>query len=324
MLAVLAVRADPADPLAGLEVREWDEPRPQEGWELVKVIAAAVNRHDLLTLEGVAVDPGRLPIVLGSDAAGVAQDGREVIVHGVISSAPGASETLAPDFSILSERYDGTMAGWVAVPRGNLVDKPAELSFEEAACLPTAWLTTYRALFTQAGVRPGDTVLVQGAGGGVATAATLLGRAGGLRVWVTSRSEAKRARALELGAHGAFEPGARLPERVHAVIDTVGEATWSHSLKALVPGGTLVTMGATSGSEPPADLKRIFYRQLRVIGSTMGTREELAAMVRMLTLTGIRPVIDSVLPLDEAAEGFRRMASGQLFGKVVLLPDRAP
>jgi NADPH:quinone reductase-like Zn-dependent oxidoreductase len=242
----------------------------------------------------------------------------------VISSAPGAGETLAPDFSILSERYDGTMAGWVAVPRRNLVDKPAELSFEEAACLPTAWLTTYRALFTQAGVRPGDTVLVQGAGGGVATAATLLGRAGGFRMWVTSRSEAKRARSLELGAHGAFEPGARLPERVHAVIDTVGEATWSHSLKALVPGGTLVTMGATSGSEPPADLKRIFYRQLRVIGSTMGTREELAAMVRMLLVTGVRPVIDSVLLLEDATEGFRRMASGELFGKVVLLPDPVP
>jgi NADPH:quinone reductase-like Zn-dependent oxidoreductase len=303
---------------------ERDEPRPPEGWELVKVMAAAINRHDLLTLQGVAVDPGRLPVVLGSDAAGVAHDGREVIVHGVISSARGASETLAPDFSILSERYDGTMAGWVAVPRGNLVDKPAELSFEEAACLPTAWLTTYRALFTQAGVRPGDTVLVQGAGGGVATAATLLGRAGGLRVWVTSRSEAKRARALELGAHGAFEPGARLPERVHAAIDTVGEATWSHSLKALVPGGTLVTMGATSGSEPPAELKRIFYRQLRVIGSTMGTREELEAMVRMVLVTGVRPVIDSVLPLEEAAEGFRRMASGQLFGKIVLLMNPTP
>jgi NADPH:quinone reductase-like Zn-dependent oxidoreductase len=212
----------------------------------------------------------------------------------------------------------------VAVPRRNLLDKPAELSFEEAACLPTAWLTTYRALFTQAGARPGDTVLVQGAGGGVATAATLLGRAGGFRMWVTSRSGAKRARALELGAHGAFEPGARLPERVHAVIDTVGEATWSHSLKALVPGGTLVTMGATSGSEPPADLKRIFYRQLRVIGSTMGTREELAAMVRMLLVTGVRPVIDSVLPLEDAADGFRRMASGGLFGKVVLLSNPAP
>jgi NADPH:quinone reductase-like Zn-dependent oxidoreductase len=324
MLAVLAVRTDPADPLAGLAVAERDEPRAPEGWELVRVVAAALNYHDIATLQGVGVDPGRLPIVLGTDAAGVTEDGREVIVHSVISSAPGASETLAPDFSILSERYDGTMAGWVAVPQRNLVDKPTELSFEEAACLPTAWLTTYRALFTQAGVQPGDTVLVQGAGGGVATAATLLGRAGGFRVWVTSRSEAKRARALEIGAHGAFEPGTRLPERVHAVIDTVGEATWSHSLKALVPGGTLVTMGATSGSEPPADLKRIFYRQLRVIGSTMGTREELAAMVRMLLVTGVRPVIDSVLPLPEAAEGFRRMASGQLFGKVVLLPDPAP
>jgi NADPH:quinone reductase-like Zn-dependent oxidoreductase len=324
MLAVLAVRTDPADPLAGLAIAERDEPRPPEGWELVRVVAAALNYHDLATLQGVGVDPGRLPIVLGTDASGVTEDGREVIVHSVISSAPGAGETLAPDFSILSERYDGTMAGWVAVPRRNLVDKPAELSFEEASCLPTAWLTTYRALFTQAGVRPGDTVLVQGAGGGVATAATLLGRAGGFRMWVTSRSEAKRARALEMGAHGAFEPGARLPERVHAVIDTVGEATWSHSLKALVPGGTLVTMGATSGSEPPADLKRIFYRQLRVIGSTMGTREELAAMVRMLLVTGLRPVIDSVLPLENAAEGFRRMASGHLFGKVVLLPGPPP
>jgi NADPH:quinone reductase-like Zn-dependent oxidoreductase len=324
MLAVMAVRTDPADPLAGLAVAERDEPRPPEGWELVKVVAAAVNYHDLSTLQGIGVDPRRLPIVLGCDAAGVAEDGREVIVHAVISSEAGAGETLTSDFSILSERYDGTMAGWVAVPRRNLLDKPAELSFEEAACLPTAWLTAYRALFTQAGLRPGDTVLVQGAGGGVATATTLLGRAGGLRVWVTSRSEAKRARALELGAHGAFEAGARLPDRVQAVIDTVGEATWSHSLKALVPGGTLVTMGATSGSEPPADLRRIFYRQLRVIGSTMGTRDELAALVRMLILTGIRPVIDSVLPLEEAAEGFRRMASGKLFGKIVLLSDPAP
>ena len=200
-----------------------------------------------------------------------------MIVHAVISSEAGAGETLAADFSILSERYDGTMAGWVAAPRRNLIDKPSELSFEEAACLPTAWLTAYRALFTQAGIRPGDTVLIQGAGGGVATAATLLGRAGGFRVWVTSRSEAKRAHALEIGAHGAFEAGARLPDRVQAVIDTVGEVTWSHSLKSLVPGGTLVTMGATSGSEPSADLKRLFYRQLRVVGSTMGTRDELSA-----------------------------------------------
>jgi NADPH:quinone reductase-like Zn-dependent oxidoreductase len=318
MLAVLALRTDPADPLAGLAVAEREVPVPPEGWELVKVVTASINHHDLFTLQGVGVDPGRLPIVLGCDAAGTTAEGRAVIVHAVIGSESGAGETLAADFSILSERYDGTMAGWVAVPRRNLVDKPPELSFEEAACLPTSWLTTYRALFTQAGVRPGDTVLVQGAGGGVATAAIRLGRAGGFRVWVTSRSEAKRDRALEIGAHGAFEAGARLPDRVQAVIDSVGEATWSHSLKALVPGGTLVTMGATSGSEPPADLKRLFYRQLRVVGSTMGTRDELSAMVRMLIVTGIRPVIDSVLPLAEVRYGFERMASGQLFGKVVL------
>src|SRR2546425_7015607 len=210
MLAVLAVRTDPADPLAGLAVAEREEPRPPEGWELVKVVAASLNHHDLFTLQGIGVDPGRLPIVLGCDASGVTQHGREVIIHAVISSAPGGDETLAPDFSILSERYDGTLAEWVAVPRRNLVEKPPELSFEEPACLPTAWLTTYRALFTQAGIRPGDTVLVQGAGGGVATAATLLGRAGGLRGWGTSRSETKRVRAIEPRGHRGFQSRARL------------------------------------------------------------------------------------------------------------------
>ena len=319
MLAVLAARADPDHPLAGLVVEEREPPVAPDGWQVVNVVAASVNHHDLFTLQGVGIHPDRLPIVLGCDAAGTTAEGREVIVHAVISSESGSGETLAADFSLLSERYDGTMAGWVAVPRRNLVDKPPELSFEEAACLPTAWLTAYRALFTQAGIRPGDTVLIQGAGGGVATAATALGRAGGFRVWVTSRSEDKRARALEIGAHDAFEPGARLPGRVQAVIETVGQATWSHSLKALVPGGTVVTVGATSGAEPPADLKRIFYRQLRIVGSTMGTRDELAALVRMLTVTGIRPVIDTVLPLEQARVGFERMASGRMFGKVVLL-----
>lgn len=320
MLAALAVRADPADPLAGLAVGEHPEPVPPEGWELVRVVAAALNQHDLFTLQGVGIDPRRLPIVLGCDASGIAAGGREVIVHGVIGSPDGGDETLAPDMSLLSECYDGTMAEWLAVPRRNLVDKPRELSFEEAACLPTAYLTAYRALFTKAQVHPGDVVLVQGAGGGVATAATLLGRAAGLRIWVTSRSEEKRRQALGLGAHAAFEAGARLPERVPAVIDTVGEATWSHSLKSLVPGGTLVSIGATSGSDPPADLRRIFYRQLRVVGSTMGSRAELEALTRMLVTTGVRPCIDSVLPLAEARKGFEAMAAGRIFGKIVLRP----
>lgn len=320
MLAALAVSPHPEDPLAGLEVAERPAPSPPKGWEVVRVAAASLNRHDLFTLRGVGIDPSRFPMILGCDGAGVDARGREVVIHGVISSWIGRDETLDPGVSLFSERYDGTLATSVAAPTRNLLPKPAELSFEEAACLPVAWLTAYRALFTQAGLRPGATVLVQGAGGGVATAAILLGRAGGLRVWVTSRSTDRRERALALGAQGAFEPGARLPERVSAVLDTVGAATWSHSLRALAPGGTLVCSGATTGGDPPAELQRIFYRQLRVIGSTMGTREELADLLRFLVVTGIRPVIDSVLPLQEVGEGLRRLESGEVFGKVVVRP----
>jgi NADPH:quinone reductase-like Zn-dependent oxidoreductase len=198
------------------------------------------------------------------------------------------------------------------------VPKPAALTWEEAACLPTAWLTAYRMLFTQAGLRPGATVLVQGAGGGVATALIRLGAAAGLRVWVTSRDGDKQARALELGADQAFPSGARLPERVDAVMETVGAATWSHSLKSLRPGGTVVISGATSGPNPAAtELNRIFFLQLRVLGSTMGTRDELELLMRFLQRTGVRPVIDTVLPLEQARDGFARMAGGAVMGKVV-------
>jgi NADPH:quinone reductase-like Zn-dependent oxidoreductase len=204
------------------------------------------------------------------------------------------------------------------VPTRNVVAKPASLSFEEAACLPTAWLTAYRMLFTQGGLKAGETVLVQGAGGGVATALITLARAGGLRVWATSRDEAKRARALELGAHEVFESGARLPEKVDAVMETVGRATWSHSVKSLRPGGAIVISGATSGPNPDnAELTRVFFLQLRVIGSTMGSRDELASLARMLDATGTRPLVDRALPMDRAPEGFAAMAEGDVFGKIV-------
>jgi NADPH:quinone reductase-like Zn-dependent oxidoreductase len=319
MLAVYATRTDANDPLAGLEVGDRPEPAPPPEWTVVDVRAAALNHHDLWSLRGVGLPADRLPMILGCDGAGIDEDGNEVVVHAVIGDPDyRGDETQDPKRSLLSERYQGTFADLVQVPKRNLVPKPAALSFEEAACLPTAWLTAYRMLFTQSGAAPGSTVLVQGAGGGVATALIALGAAAGYRVWTTSRDEAKRARAVELGAEQAFEPGARLPERVDAVMETVGKATWGHSLKSLRPGGTLVVSGATSGPDPSADLNRVFFLQLRIVGSTMGTREELERLMRFCETSGVRPLIDSVLPLEQAREGFAKMASGDLFGKVVL------
>ncbi|MFI6815275.1 zinc-binding dehydrogenase [Nonomuraea sp. NPDC050328] len=315
MFAVTATQTDAANPLAGLTLGERPEPEVPEGWTTVTVRAAALNHHDLWTLKGVGIRQDRLPIVLGCDAAGLDEDGNEVIVHSVIGSGP--DETLDPKRSLLSETHDGTFAERVAVPRRNLVPKPAALSFEEAACLPTAWLTAYRMLFDKAELQPGSTVLVQGAGGGVATALIALGRAGGYRVWATSRSEDKRERALQLGADQVFEPGARLPERVDAVMETVGQATWDHSLKSLRPGGRVVVSGATSGAVPPADLNRVFFLQLSVVGSTMGTRDQLQRLAVFLEQTGVRPVIDRVVPLAEARDGFAAMHEGDVFGKIV-------
>jgi NADPH:quinone reductase-like Zn-dependent oxidoreductase len=319
MFAVTAARIDADDPLAGLELGEHAEPDPPGGWTTVTVKAAALNHHDVWTLRGVGISEDRLPIVLGCDAAGLDADGNEVVVHAVISDPAWAGdETMDPGRSLLSERYDGTFAQRVAVPRRNLVPKPAALSFEEAACLPTSYLTAYRMLFDRAGLQPGATVLVQGAGGGVATALILLGRAGGYRIWATSRSEAKRERALRLGADQVFPAGARLPERVDAVMETVGQATWAHSLRALKPGGTVVISGATSGQTPSADLNRVFFLQLSVVGSTMGTRGQLARLLRFCEQTGVRPLIDRTLPLDRARDGVAAMINGDLFGKVVL------
>jgi NADPH:quinone reductase-like Zn-dependent oxidoreductase len=321
MLAVFASRTDADAPLSALEVGERPEPEPPEGWTTVTVKAASLNHHDLWSLRGVGLPDERLPMILGCDAAGVDADGNEVIVHSVIASDGWrGDETLDPKRSLLSERHQGALAEKVAVPKANLVPKPEALTFEEACCLPTAWLTAYRMLFVKSGLQPGQTVLIQGAGGGVASAAIVLARHAGLRVWVTSRDEARGARAKELGAHDAFDSGARLPERVDAVLETVGEATWKHSLRALRPGGTIVVSGSTSGPNPPADLQRVFFLQLNVVGSTMGTRDELARLARLLETTGIRPEIDRVLPLTEAADGFAAMASGDVFGKIVFTP----
>ena len=319
MRAVYAAAQSATDPLSGLVIGERPDPVARPGWTTVTLRAAGLNHHDIWSLKGVGLPADRLPMILGCDGAGVDEAGREVIVHAVVSSPEWlGDETLDPRRSLLSEVHDGTLADRVAVPVGNLVPKPAGLSWESAACLSTAWLTAYRMLFTNAGVTPGATVLVQGAGGGVATALIQLGAAAGYRVWVTSRSEAKAARAVEIGAAGAFGSGERLPDRVDAVLETVGAATWSHSVNSLKPGGTIVISGATSGDAPPkAELTKIFFKQLRVVGSTMGSRAELERLASFVAEAGIEPAIDSVLPLDRAREGFERMLHEDVFGKVV-------
>ena len=318
MLAASATSFHPDDPLQGLRVGEHPEPAEPDGWVTVEVRAASINHHDLFTLKGVGITADRLPMILGCDAAGVDPDGNEVIVHGVVSEGGYADETTDPTRTLLSEKHQGTFAQRVSVPRRNLLPKPAELTWAEAACLPTAWLTAYRMLFTRSGLQPGQTVLVQGAGGGVSTALIMLARQAGMRVWVTSRDAAKRDHAVSIGAHGAFESGARLPQRVDVVMETVGAATWAHSLRSLKPGGRVVIAGATSGAMPPADLARIFFQQLSVVGSTMGTREELAQLISMCAATGLRPLVDHEVPLADVADALRLMEAGEIFGKIVL------
>jgi NADPH:quinone reductase-like Zn-dependent oxidoreductase len=322
MLAVTAGAVNPSDPLSGLRVGQVPEPAIPPGWVPVTVRAASLNHHDVWTLRGVGISKERLPMVLGCDAAGTTADGREVVVHSMVVAPDAAAqfggELLDPNASMLSEIHDGTFAETVVVPERNLIDKPPQLSFADAACLPTAYLTAYRALFTQAGLAAGGSLLIQGAGGGVSTAAILLAKAAGAQVWVTSRSRAKRDCALALGADAAFEPDARLPERVDVVLESVGDATWAHSLRALNKGGTVVVVGSTSGPNPGADLQRVFIRQLRIQGSMMGTREELVDLVAMLVDRDVRPVIHARFPLADARQAFDRMVAGDAFGKLVL------
>jgi len=319
VLAAYAQTINPKDPLAGLVVGERPEPTaPNDQWTTIQVRAAALNHHDIWSLRGVGLPAERLPMILGCDAAGVDQDGNEVIVHSLIGDEQWrGDESLDPGRTLLSERHQGTLAQRLTVPIRNLVPKPRELSFEQAACLPTAWLTAYRMLFTRGRLTPGRTVLVQGSSGGVTTALIVLASHAGMRVWATGRSQAKRDLALALGADAAFEPGARLPERVDAVLETTGAATWSHSVKALKPGGTIIICGTTTGDATPAELTRIFYLQLSVVGSTMGTREELERLMRFIVERKIEPTIAAVLPLQQARRGFEAMLCGETHGKIV-------
>ncbi|MET7394714.1 zinc-binding dehydrogenase [Dactylosporangium sp. NPDC005572] len=310
MRAAFASGFDDADPLAVLTIGDAPEPTPLDGWAVVEVRASALNHHDLWSLRGVGLREEQLPMILGCDAAGVGPDGSDVVVYPVVYTEKG-------DFSILSEFYQGTVAERVTVPAYNLVPKPAELSFAEAACLPTAWLTAYRMLTTRGRLEADGAVLVQGAGGGVATAAVLIAKALGARVYATSRDAAKREKIAALGAT-ALEAGARLPERVDVVIETVGEATFEHSMKAAKLGGRIVVSGATSGHLPKVNLRRVFALQLEILGTSMGTPEELADLMALMARTGVRPIIDSVVPFSDVRKAFEHLHSGDIFGKVVI------
>jgi NADPH:quinone reductase-like Zn-dependent oxidoreductase len=318
MFAVYAEKPSPEAPLDALKVGERPAPEVPAGHVAVDVRAATLNMHDIWTLRGVGLRPDQFPMILGMDGAGTLEDGTEVVIHSVISSPDWRDdETLDPRRSCLTEGYQGTFADRVVVPARNVLPKPTELSFSEAACMGVAWLTAYRMLFTRSGLRPGQTILVQGASGGVPTALVQLAKAAGFRVWVTGRTEEKRALAQSLGADATFEPGARLPGRVDGVFDSVGKATWSHSLRSLKPGGVLVTCGATTGDATAAELQRIFYQQMRVVGSTMGTRDELSDLLSFCAQTGVRPQIGAELDMEKAEVGFRLMLDESTNGKIV-------
>lgn len=320
MRAAVAVAQNEADPLSGLELRD-DHPEPgrRDGWTRVRVMHSSLNPHDVWTLRGIGHPAERIPIVLGCDAAGLTEDGRRVVIHPVLGDPlrGGGDQTLDPRRALLSETIDGGLADVLSVPDENVVPIPDSLSSAEASCLGVVWGTAYRMLFTRAGVRAGDRVLVQGGAGGVSSAAIAMAAAAGATVYATARSDDKREHAMSMGARLALEPGARLPERVDVVIETVGEATWSHSLRSVRPGGTIVVAGATSGGMPPADLQRVFYQQLRIVGSTGCTRTEFESMLRLLDSTGVRPTFEEI-GFDDIPGGYRRLIAGDVRGKIVV------
>jgi NADPH:quinone reductase-like Zn-dependent oxidoreductase len=319
MRAAFVRAPDPADPLAALVLGDRPEPCAREGWARIRVRAASLNQHDVFALRGVGIAAGSLPMILGCDAAGLDDTGRPVVAHAVLNDPAWTGPPLLdPMLSVLSEREQGTFAELVTVPAANLVPLPDGMGFHEAACLPTAWVTAYHVLFCQARLGPGDTLLVQGATGGLAAAAVKLATNAGVRVWATSRRPGAGEHLLELGAEGVLSHGARLPVRVDAVIDGIGTATWSHSLRSLRPGGTLVAVGGVTGFGASTDLGRIIRNRLHVVGSMMGCKADLEAVVDLCARGSVVPPVDEVIELDDLRRGLRRMVDGALLGKIVV------
>ncbi|MCH8216102.1 MAG: zinc-binding dehydrogenase [Planctomycetes bacterium] len=319
---------------APLELEERPPLQPGPGEVVVRLRAAALNRRDYWITQGLypGIEP---PVILGSDGAGkVSQvgagvgpswEGRDVIINpGLGWGEMQAAQ--ANDFQILGLPRDGTFATEVAVPASQLHPKPSHLSWQEAAALPLAGVTAYRALFSQGELKAGETVLITGIGGGVAALALQFAVAAGAKVWVTSSSQEKIQRAVQLGAQGGFDytsetwakecvKAAGAPE---LIIDSAGGPGYAALINLAAPGGRIVNYGATAGPPPKLDLFKVFWKQLRLQGSTMGSPADFAAMVDFVETHGIKPIIDDTFPLGDGNRAIEQMKTSPQFGKYVL------
>jgi len=321
MFAVYCETPNLEDPLAALIAGNRPEPEIPEGWVRVKVSHASLNRHDLFTLQGITAHAEGIsfPMILGNDGAGTLNDGTTVVIYPVLGSNDWrGDETLDPHWHILSEFVQGTFAEYVAVPMRNAIPLPNGISALHASVLGTAWLTAYRALFTKSNLRPGDTLLVQGASGGMSTALIQLGRAAGFEVWATSRNANGCELAEKLGAHNTFLLHEKLPRKVQAVVDNIGAASIEHSIASVARGGTIVVTGVTTGLEAKLSLLPMICEQITVCGSIMGTLKDMENMINYIATAGIQPEIGRVLPMERAEEAFHAMWNGDTHGKTVL------
>jgi NADPH:quinone reductase-like Zn-dependent oxidoreductase len=297
-----------------LRYEDAPDPEPGPGEVLVELRAASLNRLDLWVRKGLPSVPK--PRILGADGAGLV-DGRRVLIN------PGIEH--GERITVIGEHMDGTHAELIAVPESNVYPIPDGMNFEEAAAFPLVYETAYRMLVTRAGLREGEWVLVWGVGGGVATAANAIARALGAKTIVTSGSDEKLA-AIEADAKVNHENGdvveavkeATGGTGVDIVVEHVGEATWQRSLQAARTGGRIAVCGATSGPNPPAALHRIWWKQLTILGSTMGTKEDFEAVYDLVASGRVKPIVDEVFPLAEAAAAHERMEGGEHVGKIVL------
>ncbi len=325
-------------------LRLGDRPRPEPGAGEVRVRlrAAALNHLDLFVLGGMPGIPVALPHIGGADGAGTVEAvgtgadgmkvGDEVIFDpglscGACEQCLKGEQSLCVRYGILGEHADGTFAETVVVPAASLAARPEHLGWEEAAALPLTYLTAWRMLLNRGALCPGESVLIHGIGGGVSLACLQLAKMAGAHVIVTSRSADKLERALELGADEAVPSDDEVARQVRkltgkrgvdVVVDSVGRATWMQSLKSAAKGGRIVTCGATSGPDPAEEVRLIFWNQLSIIGSTMGSREDWRRMVAAVRECRLRPVVDSVLPLGDGRQGYERMEAARQFGKIVL------